>query len=148
MDAASKTHSSEGELNVVFSFFYMNILGKFQSVFAGIQLMCFRFSLRKVLKFHGVGTAMMGLLTCILFSDGPLFSRMLAWRSAALVNRTRRLGPKTFVPFREIVTDSGGSASIDTQPNLRKFFAIATAFFVTTFLRHFVGLFLNLPALK
>ena len=39
------------------------------------------------------------------------------------MNRTRRIGPETFVPFREIDTDSGGSASFDTQPNCRKVFA-------------------------
>ena len=50
------------------------------------------------------------------FSDGPLSSRMFAWRSAALVNRTRRICPKTFVPFRGIAAVSGGSTSCDTQP--------------------------------
>ena len=40
---------------------------------------------------------------------------MFAWRSAALVYRTRRIGPKTFGPFGEIDTSSGGSASCDTQ---------------------------------
>ena len=35
--------------------------------------------------------------------------------------------PKAFVPFRESVTDSGGSVSCDTQPNCRASFTIATA---------------------
>ena len=43
------------------------------------------------------------------------------------MNRTRRTGPNTFVPFREIVSDSGGSASCDTQPICRTLFTIATA---------------------
>ena len=70
---------------------------------------------------------------------------MFALRSAALVNRTR---PKTFGPFLEIVTDSGGSTSCDTQPNCRTSFTKATASLYTTLLRPFVGLFLNLPVRK
>ena len=52
---------------------------------------------------------------------------MFAWRSAALVNRTRRIGPKTCVPLLEIAADSGGSTSCDTQLNCRTLFTTATA---------------------
>ena len=34
---------------------------------------------------------------------------MFVWRNAALVNRTRRVGSNTLLPFPEIVVDSGGS---------------------------------------
>ena len=35
-------------------------------------------------------------LTCIFPSDGPFFSRILAWRSVDCMNRTRRIDSKTF----------------------------------------------------
>ena len=38
---------------------------------------------------------------------------MLAWRCAAFVNRTCRIGPKTFVLFREIDEESGGSCVLN-----------------------------------
>ena len=52
---------------------------------------------------------------------------MFAGRSTALVNRTHRIGPKTFVSFREIAADSGGSTSCDTQSNCGTSFTIAVA---------------------
>ena len=73
----------------------------------------------------------------VLFSDGPLFSLMLAWRSAALVNRTRRIGPKTFVLFRKINEDSSGSVSCNTQPQLSHIFHNSHCTFATTLLRLF-----------
>ena len=62
-------------------------------------------------------------------SDGPLFSRMSAWRNVAFVNRTRRIGPKVFVPFRKIEKDSSGSVSWNIQPNCRTSFNLATTFY-------------------
>ena len=73
-------------------------------------------------NFKAWGLRRWGSLICILFSDGLLFSRMFAWRSAALVFRTRRIGPKMFGRFRKIAEESGGSASCDTQPNCRASF--------------------------
>ena len=120
VDAAGKTHSSEGEKNV--AFFRVceikDVPGKFPRVSAGASLLSCGLFLR---------SRWWELLTWFFPSDGPLLSRMFAWRSAALVNRTRRIGPETFVPFREIFTDSGGSASCETQPNCRTLFTIATA---------------------
>ena len=43
------------------------------------------------------------------------------------MNRTRRIGPKTFVPFRKIIEDFCRSVSCNTQPNCRTSFAVATA---------------------
>ena len=97
-------------------------------------------------NFYGVWTAHMRTFDLYLFSDGPLLSRMFAWRSAALVNRTRRVGPKTFGLFREIDTDSGGSVWHATQ--LSHTFHNSHCTFVITLLRPFVGLFLNLPERK
>ena len=52
---------------------------------------------------------------------------MFGRRSAALVNRTRRIGPNSFGTFLEVDGDSGGSASCDTQPICRTLFTINTA---------------------
>ena len=73
-------------------------------------------------------------------SDGPLFSRMSAWRNVAFVNRTRRIGPKVFVPFRKIEKDSSGSVSWNIQPNCRTSFNLAT-----TFYHHPYSVFLVVP---
>ena len=63
------------------------------------------------------------------------FLRCLLDASTALVNRTRRIGPKTFVRlFREIDADSGGSASCDTQPDLSHTFHKSYCTFVFTLL--------------
>ena len=118
VDAADKIHTSESVQNVVVPFL-MDILGNFPRVSSGASLLSFGHLLRSVLTFHSVGTALMRNFDLNFPSDGPLFSRMFAWRSAAPVNRTRRIGPKTCVHFREIDTDSGGSTSCDTQPNCR-----------------------------
>ena len=55
---------------------------------------------------------------------------MFARGSAVLVNGTRRIGSKTFVPFRKIAEDSDGSTSCDTQLNCRTLFIIATALLI------------------
>ena len=64
------------------------------------------------------------------------------------MNRTRRIGPKTLVPFRAIAADCVGSTSFDAQLNCRTLFHNSYCTFVTTLLRPFVGLFLNLPVRK
>ena len=89
--------------------------------------------LRSVLKFHDVRTALMRTFDLYFFSDGPLLSRMFGWRSATLVNRTRRLGRKPFGPSQEIVTESGGSTSCYTQPNCCTLFTIVTALLSPSF---------------
>ena len=61
------------------------------------------------------------MLTWTCPTDGPLLSRMFAWRCVAFVNRTRRIDPKTLVPFRKFDKDSGGSVSWNTQPNCRHY---------------------------
>ena len=68
-----------------------------------------------------------------LFKWWSFFSRILAWRSVDCLNRTRRIDPRTFMPFREIVAHSGGSASCDTQPNCRTSFTVATALLSSLF---------------
>ena len=70
---------------------------------------------------------------------------MFAWRNAALLNRTRRIGSNTFTPFLQIVAESGGSVSCDTQLNCRTLFTIATALLSPPFFLLFVWLFFNLP---
>ena len=53
------------------------------------------------------------------------------------MNRTRRIGPKTFVLFRKIDKDSGGCVSWNTHPNCRTSFNNSHCIFVTTFLGAF-----------
>ena len=67
-------------------------------------------------------------------TERQTFSWMFAWRNAALVNRTRRTGPNTCVPFLEIFTESGGSVSCDTQLNCRALLTMATALLSSPFL--------------
>ena len=64
---------------------------------------------------------------------------MIARRNAALVNRTRRTGSNTFVPFLEIVAESGGSVSCDTQLNSRTLFTLATALLSSPFFGFLFG---------
>ena len=64
------------------------------------------------------------------------------------MNRTRRIGPNNFVPFQEIVAESGGSVSCGTQPNCRTSFAIATALLSPFLFVFFMRLFLNLSVRK
>ena len=61
VDAAGKTHSSEGESNVALSSFFelRDILGKSPRVSAGASLLSFSLFPRSVLKFHSEGTALM-----------------------------------------------------------------------------------------
>ena len=59
---------------------------------------------------------------------------MFAWRSVAFENWTRRVGLKTFVLFRKIDEDLGGSASWNTQNNCRVSYKRATALLSPFFL--------------
>ena len=67
------------------------------------------------------------------------FPRMFASRSAALVNRTRRMVPKLLGPFLEIAADSGGSAFCDTQLNCHTLFTTATALLSPSFFGFLLG---------
>ena len=70
-------------------------------------------------------------VTCIFPSDGPSCSRILAWRSADCVNRTRRIDPKTsclgFHRYFTLFRSSDGSESCETQPNCGTMFTIPAA---------------------
>ena len=47
-----------------------------------------------------------------------IFSDVCMTQCSSL-NRPRRVGPKTSVPFRKINEDSGGSVSCNAQPNCK-----------------------------
>ena len=66
--------------------------------------------------------------------DGPLFSRMLPWRSAAFVTWARRIGYKIVAIFPKIDEDFVGSMSWSTQPICRVYLNIATALLSPLFL--------------
>ena len=84
-------------------------------------------------------------MTLILPSDGPFFSRMFASRNAALVNRTRRIGSNTLLPFIEMVVESGNSVSCDAQLNGRTPFHNSNYTFAFILLQLFARLLFNLP---
>ena len=81
----------------------------------------------------------------IIPRDG-FWSRMLAWRNTALVNRTHRIGFSMFELFRKIVVDFSGSISWDTQTNCRVIFKKkkTTALLSPFFFWPFAGQFINL----
>ena len=77
-------------------------------------------------KFGALGLRWWGSPGQITPSDG-FWSRMLAWRTTAFMNRTHRIGFRMFEHFRKIDKDFSVSISWSTQPNCRVFFNIATA---------------------
>ena len=87
-------------------------------------------------NFGALGLRWWGSLAQIFPSDG-FWSRMLAWRTTAFVNRTHRIGFSMFVLFRKIDEDFGGSISWNTQPNWRVFLNIATALWSPFFKKPF-----------
>ena len=130
--------SSEGEKNVAFSYSFelVKFVGKFTRISAlvlqSLLEICPQISWRRDFaaeEFWFVFYSAMDLV----------FSRMFAWRNAAFVNRSRRIGSNTLLLFLEVVVECGGSVSCDTQPN----YSYCT--FVTTLLWPFVWLFFNLP---
>ena len=83
----------------------------------------------------------------MLFSDGPLFSRMFAWRSAVLVNRTRS-GPKSFCALPRKRYRFWRLSVLRYATQLSYIFHNCHCTFVTTLLRLFICLLLNLPVRK
>ena len=125
------------ECSFVFLFELKDIPGKSPRVSASASLLSFGLFLRSVLKFHGVGTALRRnfdlnfserwtffFLGCLLDAKQPLWTVLV------------EMVP-TLVCTPETVTDSGGWASCDTQPNCRTLFAIATALLSSPFFRLF-----------
>ena len=91
----------------------------------------------------------------IYFSQRWSFSWILAWRSVDLVNRTFRIGPKTFcIGFLRYclpLWETNASESCETQPNCGTIFhnchnvlVVAFSFFWNSSLGLFVWLFINL----
>ena len=105
-------------------------------------------------NFKALGLRWWRMLTCIFPSDGPLLSRILAWRSVDFVNRTRRIGPNTFcIRFLRHFTRFGsrdGPGSCETAPNCGTVFTTATAALSSLFpvwdlfFRHLTRFFVNL----
>ena len=79
-----------------------DILGKSPHISAGASLLSFSLLLRSVLKFDSVGTALMRKFDLYFFQRWDLcFLGCLHDAATPLVNRARRIGPKTSVPFRK-----------------------------------------------
>ena len=107
--------------------------GKVPSLAPGTSLLSFNLFMGPALKFHSVGTSPMKNFDLYFPSDGPFFSRILAWRSVDWVNRTRRIGPNTFLHRVSqmlvcLVWETNASESCETQPKCGTIFTIATAF--------------------
>ena len=107
-DGAGRHHSLASEKNAAFSFSFelKDIIGKSPRVSAGASLLSFSLLQRPVLEFQSVRTALMRNFD-LYFTKRWTF----IFPDVAFVNRTRRTDPKTFVLFREIGKDSGGSVS-------------------------------------
>ena len=71
------------------------------------------------------------LLSCSLLVE--ICPQISQREDCADVNCTRRIGPKTSLPFREIDEDCGRSVSCNTQPICRTSFTFATAFLSPSF---------------
>ena len=94
-----------------------------------------------------------GILTCIFPSDGPFFSRILAWRSVDRVNCTRRIVPKDFL-HRDWVSraclplsETNASDPCETQPKQQLQHLCLRFLFlsgIVALLRLFIRLFVNL----
>ena len=98
IDVTGNTHSS----GLVF-LFELVFLARFH-VLPRAHRSCLSLSSRdQSSNFRAWGLRWWGILTCICPSDGSFFSPILARRSVDCVNRTRRIGPKTFCigfPYR------------------------------------------------
>ena len=121
VDAAGIIHSSSGEQNVALSELKI-FLARFNAL-PQAHRSCLALSSGDLSSnFTAWRLRCWGLLTCIL----PSFPDVCVTQCSP-VNRSRRIGPKTCVPFREIAADSSGSTSCDTQPNCRTLVTTTTA---------------------
>ena len=102
-------------------------LGKFPRVSAGASLLSFGLFPRSVLKIYGVGTALMRTfdLYCIQRWTFAFSDVCLTQRSSCEPHSSK--WSQNFCAPPRIVTDSGSSASCDTQPNPRSLVTIPTA---------------------
>ena len=146
------------ECSFVVLFELVCVFGKVPSLASGTSLLSFSLFMGPVFKFHGVGTSLMlrfGLV--VVPSDGPFCSRIHAGRSVDWVNRTLRIGPKTFCTrFPRTVClfwETNASESCETQPTCGTIFqnshcilVVASSSFVgiVAFLWLFVWFFINL----
>ena len=132
---------SEGQKNAVltFSFNLRMLCSQPPRCFTGTSLLPFRLFLETDPRnFGALGLRRWGSPGQIIPSDG-FWSRMLTWRTTALVNRTHRIGFRMFELFRKIDEDFGGSICWNTQPNCRVLFSIATALLSPFFLDLLLG---------
>ena len=100
------------ECSFVFLFEIEDFPGKFPRISAGTSLLSCSLFWRSVPKFSQ-RRDFADEECWLVFSQATdlFFSRMFAWRDAALVNRTRRVDSVSLLPFLEIVAESGGSMS-------------------------------------
>ena len=129
VDGAGRHLFSEGEKNAVSCFpfhFFKNLLTNFHAASRAHRSCHSVSSWNRSSNFGPLGLRWWGSPGQIIPSDG-FWSRMLAWRITALVNRTYRIGLSMFELFRKIDEDFGGSISWNTQSTCREIFNIASA---------------------
>ena len=128
VDGAGKHQFSECEKNVVlfFSLSFRIFVANFHAALRAHRSCHSVCSWDRASNFGALGLRWWRSPGQIIASDG-FWSRMLAWRNTASVNRTYRIGFSMFELFRKIDEDFGGSISWNTQPNCRVIFNIATA---------------------
>ena len=136
---------SEGEKNVALScsFKFNTLLGSFH---AASRARCSCHSVSswdRSSNFGALGLRWWSSPGQTYPSDG-FWSRMLAWRTTALVNRTHRIGFSMFELFRKIDEDFCGSISWNTQPKLSCTFQQNPCNLVTILSGPFAKLFVNL----
>ena len=112
VDGAGRHQLSEGEKNApsLFSFNFEDILASLYVVL-WVHLSCHSVSSwDRSSNFGALDLRWWGSPGQVIPSNG-FWSRMMAWRTTALVNRTHRIGFSMFELFRKIVVDVGGSIS-------------------------------------
>ena len=111
---------------------FQDIYGQPPRCFTGISLQPFRLFLTAILKFWGIGVALMRITSAKLL------------QATALVKRTHRIGFSVFELFRKIVVDFGLLHILKYATQLSCNFQHSHCTFVTILLRPFARLFINL----
>ena len=161
-------HQKVNECSFVFLFELIIFLGKFPRISAGASLLSCSLFWRSVLKFHGEGTLLIGLIFNLPVHRSTFITVFASRFFVKLYFTKRRTFTFSDVCFTqgspcesysstkfqhsfktppEIVVDSGGSVSCDTQLNGRTLFTITTALLYSPFSASF-WLFFDPPVRK
>ena len=140
-NGARRHQTSVGEKKVGSSSFFelKDTFGQSPRISAGASLLSLRLFLRSILELWCARTTLTRIGRTFVRSDGPFSLRLITWHSVAFANLARLIGLMTFVLFRKIDEDFGGSTSWNSQPNCRVFFNIAIALLSPFFFGFLLG---------